>query len=69
MRCLCEVQPGFCHSLKTGSLQSSVNERLEPAHHSEVLTSACQWEGQHIDCVCVGVKQQKVTNRSHDRFG
>lgn len=47
------VAPGLCHSVAPGSLQASVDERLEPAHHSKVLTSARQWEAQQIDIVCV----------------
>lgn len=44
--------PRPSHSAKPGFLQSSVDERLEPADHSKVLTGAGQWEPQQIDGVC-----------------
>lgn len=57
-----QVAPGLCHSVAPGSLQASVDERLEPAHHSKVLTSARQWEAQQIDIVCVRKKWQTMKN-------
>lgn len=66
---MCEVlvQPGLCHSMKTGSLQDSVDKRLEPADHSKVLTSTCQRELQHIDYVYVQVKEQKITYSNNNK--
>ena len=56
----CEVQPGLCHSMKTDSLQRSVDERLEPADHSKVFTSTCQGELYHIHYVCDQAEQQNI---------